>query len=1373
MQQQVMNRNMSSDLGWGIGGEGGWGQQSSAPGSGSWTSTTNQDNQNPGTSWQGINKSDSASDGGDETSSVKSGSAVTNVPAQSQESNNTSTSSTVQASSSSPWSASLPGMDSNPWGSSSSPAPSSIGSIVWSNNPPNLSLPTSQGHSAAGTTIIGSSSAFSTNSSSGAWPTSMSGTVANTMPPNIGGSLQTSSQWQGSSILGSIGDFTKTSDSNWNSAVPSINDSNKENSTTPDPRMWGLSSDKPNDPQWGSGSLATGENGGNSSELSFAQATLKGLKVPAAPNAPQPTLSSRQEEFLRAIENHEGWGSRPIRQDTSWDVETSPKSHRKFSSENASASNVWTNTNGTAIWEAVRESQNNNWGGSASNASTWSGEKDQPNWIAGSKTAQDSSSWNPTNDPKTFGNWGAPGGSGDASASKMWGQKTEVGSWGETGGVQRSTSITSWGDDGDANSWDEQRRVAGAITGIQNLVPPSPGIGAPSGMPTMMSQSMNLSSLPNDAPPWNDGKQGWNPGSVMPMTRPKIDEPWNKPPPARTGWGDPSQDGAKVDDGTSIWAANAPKQLPPQTKPVGWGENVPPNQWSAAPGAKPKAPAGWDEASWTMAQRAKLGRDPDDLSSNSVEVGFWNGIPQDYSTWNDPAALRGVRKISGQMPPKYNGSNSNPPTQMRAKLLQHLMDLGYRKEEAQNALITNNMNLEMAINDLKSSGNALVRKDMDVDVFQSNGTQSRMPYMSKGGLGPEDMSDFRPDQVPSFKSMQNTPFPNAHVQNQPYLQNNTSLPPSSLTPNNSSINSSLQQKLMQKMPQQQQPTPSVNPMVSRGQMPPVGSSGTTNSIPSHQQEQVMAQLRQAVKNGYISWQLLNYPLPHNILVLLQNLLHLQAALQGAIKQQQMLQQARASGKRTNPPIDHGPTIANIQQQIVMVQKQIQQEQLILFSQKPLGLSGPQTGMMTPQLGQQPGANMADNLEALSSDLANVSLQSQSRLATQWKSAQDQPVTTSDGLNQGLGPTGIMNSSNSEEKNDAVKGFLQSSSSPNLNLIPGGLGMTGDRTWSSVPSTSGSGNWPMSSTETNSAQIDSKAGNSSTSSSVLSDVIPEFIPGKPWQGLTKNVEDDPHVTPGSILMQRSLSVNRVHDESLHNLDGHKIGTGNSWSNAGMKSENSLGLSQLGSRPPPSMAPGKPSGMQNWQSNPISRQSSWAGRSGNSAFTQVGSNWTDNRPMPSSWITLKNLGQGIDSSTVRALCNQYGSINNFYYVAHLQLALVQFGTREAAFTALQGLNNFRMGNAIISAEFIGENDAQRLTAQIPPPQPGVAPPMNTSPWSQAPPSAPFQTTGSRMTDPWGNSVFSAQPFSKISSGGSDLWDMTDHNSNLNNILGGETM
>lgn len=42
-------------------------------------------------------------------------------------------------------------------------------------------------------------------------------------------------------------------------------------------------------------------------------------------------------------------------------------------------------------------------------------------------------------------------------------------------------------------------------------------------------------------------------------------------------------------------------------------------------------------------------RFPDEVSASSVEVGYWNGLAQDNNTWNDPAALRGVRKITGQV----------------------------------------------------------------------------------------------------------------------------------------------------------------------------------------------------------------------------------------------------------------------------------------------------------------------------------------------------------------------------------------------------------------------------------------------------------------------------------------------------------------------------------------------------------------------------------------------------------------------------------------------------------------------------------------------------------------------------------------------------
>ncbi|XP_005093845.1 trinucleotide repeat-containing gene 6B protein isoform X2 [Aplysia californica] len=1355
MQQQVMKRNMSSDMGWGIGEGGGWGQHTSAPGSGSWTSTANQDNSS--SSWQAMSKSDNASDAGDDASSVKSGSTITNSsninPQQSQD----STSTTSAVSSSSPWSAnpSLSGMDSGPWGNSSSPAPTSLNSLGWNANPASLSLNSNQGHNNSmqpGPSVIGSSSSFnSTSTASSGWPTGMSGSsMASTssLPPNVNTGMPSgnlSSQWPGSNMLGKMGDFQKTSDAAWNNPTSSIME-NKDLSGSSDPRMWGMvdkTGDQNWDPpksHWGNTPIAgSGDQGAsNGTELSFAQATLKGLKVPpSAGGAPPSGMTSRQEEILRAIENHEGWGSRPVRQDTSWDIDNSPKSHRKFTSDNsAGASNVWNNSNGTAIWEAVRENQGSNWAGASgggASGNTWNADKDQ-GW-GGPPKPQDPNTWGVSGaggngDPKSFGTWEG-GGAGDAS-NKMWGgQKTVIGSWGEVPNVQRSTSISSWGDDGETGSWEDQRRITGGMSSMQGMVPPSPGMNAPS-MAGMMPQGvpgMNMAGIGADSTPWNSA-------NAAAMSRPKMDEPWNKPPPKISGWGDPTQDGVKVDDGTGIWAANAPKQA----KTSGWGDAGPQGQWNSAVGAKPKAPGGWDEASWAMAQRTK------------------------------------------QIPPKYMNASSNPPTQMRSKLLQHLMDMGYRKEEAQNALITNNMNLELAINDLKTN-NGMQRKDLEMDMFQANGPQSRMPYMSKGGLGVDDMGDTHPDQVPNFSTnLQNTPFPNAQAPNQPFIQGNASLPPSSLN-HNSSINPNLQQKLMQKMQQ----VPPTNALGPRGQMPPVGGVAN-NQVPQQQQQQILAQLRQAVSNGYISPQLLNYQLPHNILVLLQQLLQLQTARQSVINK---LQQARASGNRGNQQqLDQMPSlINNINQQINNLQKQLQQAQTNLFStQKMPNMPQPPSGMMTPIPGPQQGA-VGENIDAISTDLANVAIsQSQSRLTTQWK-ASSESSSTADGSSTPTMAASTGATADGEDKSG--KGLLQSSSSPNMNLIPGGLGMTGDRTWSSMSTTSSS-NWPMSSNDgagTNS-QADPKISNpsSTSTSSILSgmptgltDVIPEFVPGKPWQGLsTKNVEDDPHVTPGSII-QRSLSVNRVHDDSLSNLDGHKL-SGSNWGNS-LKNENSLGLSQLGNRPPPGMAPAKMAGSQQWQTgSPFNRQASWAGRSNTSAFTQVGSpNWNDQSQL-SSWILLKNLNSSLDSATVRALCAQHGNLTNF--IPQGQAALVQYTGRDLAYNAVQRLNNFQVGNTIIGAELISENEAQRAVSQIPPPQPSPAMPhINASQWSHAPPT--FQSGGARGGDPWGNGMHGHQHMSKFGSvggdpwGGSGLWSdmnsMADHNSNqlLSNILGGESM
>ena len=96
-----------------------------------------------------------------------------------------------------------------------------------------------------------------------------------------------------------------------------------------------------------------------------------------------PVLTPKEEEIRRAIDANEGWGTKPIRQDTSWDLELSPKTSRKLPPENSeiTPSNVWNNNNGTAIWECARETNRSSWsGGVAAAGGSMYTDKDHSSW---------------------------------------------------------------------------------------------------------------------------------------------------------------------------------------------------------------------------------------------------------------------------------------------------------------------------------------------------------------------------------------------------------------------------------------------------------------------------------------------------------------------------------------------------------------------------------------------------------------------------------------------------------------------------------------------------------------------------------------------------------------------------------------------------------------------------------------------------------------------------------------------------------------------------------------------------------------------------------------------------------------------------------
>ena len=290
----------------------------------------------------------------------------------------------------------------------------------------------------------------------------------------------------------------------------------------------------------------------NQRPSSWAQAAGKGLNLHsnnpaagAAGNVKSPAELQREAEIRKAIESHDGWGKKPIRQDTEWSIEASPKVQNKFSTQSVvpdqpqqqkATNNMWNNNNGTAIWEANKDAAP--WNNNAvtrpvpgQTPANWSGPpQNMPN-PAGNQWAGGPSGQNQISD-KTIGSWGTTPDGGQPSGSN-WSSSTEVGSWGgNTQSSQNSTAsggITTWGEDG-GSGWGEgqSRAVGGNGTAYWGDPPGSSG--------TQHQQQ------------W-----GMGPGQSQPTAIGQR-KPETKPP---SGWGEISgPPDSKIDDGTGLWSSN-------------------------------------------------------------------------------------------------------------------------------------------------------------------------------------------------------------------------------------------------------------------------------------------------------------------------------------------------------------------------------------------------------------------------------------------------------------------------------------------------------------------------------------------------------------------------------------------------------------------------------------------------------------------------------------------------------------------------------------------------------------------------------------------------------------------------------------------------
>ena len=322
--------------------------------------------------------------------------------------------------------------------------------------------------------------------------------------------------------------------------------------------------------QWAPSTLGSGQEPPRSQPPTWAQAAGKGLSpnpsmtetidgaAPPVQQPPNPPMSQQDEELMRAIECHEGWGKRPICQATPWDTSPVPKPQRKPSTTTpvektatAGASNMWNNNSGTAIWEASKETAPPppaQW--TSSNQAAQAAAPGQ--WDAASRAA--AAAKPPTNPAQ----WNVPPAKDlNQPGSAQWtGVKPEGNSW----PASETPGMSTWGgeqqsqgrgiDDGTSlwNSSNAQKPPPNWNN--QAIAPPNPNASMPSmnpmagGNPAAMMQG-----VPGMQPGLQPGMQG----------RP---EEWNRQPPQmKPGWGEPAQQNQKNDDGTSLWAANHQHQV--------------------------------------------------------------------------------------------------------------------------------------------------------------------------------------------------------------------------------------------------------------------------------------------------------------------------------------------------------------------------------------------------------------------------------------------------------------------------------------------------------------------------------------------------------------------------------------------------------------------------------------------------------------------------------------------------------------------------------------------------------------------------------------------------------------------------------------------
>ncbi|XP_017786901.1 PREDICTED: protein Gawky isoform X2 [Nicrophorus vespilloides] len=1079
---------------------------------------------------------------------------------------------------------------------------------------------------------------------------------------------------------------------------------------------------------------------------------------PAGPAVNSTTKQQLEQltNMREAIFSQDGWGGQHVNQDTNWDIPSSPEPQNKMDGSGNGAPHPWKPTvnNGTELWEANLRSggqpppppqQKTPWGHTPSSniGGTWGEEDDAADssnvWTgvpSGQQQQQQQQQWSGNN----------------SNSGTMWGGPKKENDW------TSSTGNTNWGDprapDPRASSIDlrdmrpDPRDMRPGSTETMRIMDPREQMRIVSG--DMRGDPRGITGRLNGS-----ATEGFWAQSVPQASAHHI-HPHGKTPvgPGNggAGWEEPSPPSQRrnmpnYDDGTSLWG-NPQQGSHWKDLPTGGGGagnmagrggagNGPPGMAVPATRVPIKGPSDGNSV-WRNGGGGGGGW-VDEPGPGGV-----TGWGEDTGPWPKQKSMGG-----GALPPLWPDNDMDwshkqgpkkqltPENIWNSKQFRGLIDMGYKKEDAEHALRVRDMNMEEALDFLNTS--------------------VRNPSMDGWNRRHEDHYDHQ--QFPGQRGFPSGPSAQLNFQpgnNTPNLLNN--MGNSSAGGNNSLINN-MSPAIVQKMLSQVSG-------VSQGNGGAGGRSMQPQSQPSTAQLRMLVQqIQMAVQAGYLNHQILNQPLAPQTLILLNQLLQQIKNLQHWANQQTMAQ-SMVSSKQNY--LQYSLAITKTKQQIQNLQNQIAAQQANYVKQQQQQQQQQQHDMFKSN-------PMHETLHSFS-DLVikDNQNQGQSRL-TQWK----------------LPPTLDKDEGGdfSRAPGSVSKPLVPSHSSPNLN--PLGLTQT-DGPWSSGRSNAGDGGWPDSAPGDTMGSDIKDVQWAAPSQPSLTDLVPEFEPGKPWKGNQKSIEDDPTITPGSVV-RSPLSLPTIKDSELFNINPSKSPppgadtiqplniSSSTWtfnppsssSSAFTSPQNKVPSKILGGLnpsssvnselwgapkrgPPPGLSTKSNSVVNGWGSNISSASTGWGG--------SQRSNWVNSSTTP--WLLLRNLTAQIDGSTLRTLCLQHGPLQSFHLYLHQGFALAKYSTNEEAVKAQNALNNCVLGNTTILAENPTDWEATSLLREVANQQGssggwrgGSTKPTAADTWSTS-------WSNSSTTSLWGSSTLDTGDQSRATP--SSLQSFLPEN-----LLGGETM